>query len=329
MSSTSLTSAPPPPAVPGPSLIARAVGFFSGPVGFAIKLILLGALSALAIWAMGVLLADEKWIAAVVVGGVTLLIVLAYMLPSRHLVPLKFLIPGTVFLVAFVVIPIVSNANIAFTNWSTGHNLVKSEAIVAIEEISLVAPADGKTYAATPATKDGELVLLLVDDVDGSLHVGSEDGLEPLPPGTATVEGGTIVSAEGYEVVQGVGLAGIDTALAALVIPTGEDTFVRAEGLSLAVELQPTLVYVAANDTFRNVETGVVYRDNGDGSYEPGSGEKLEPGWRTRVGFQNFSTILTDPLVRGPFVRVLVWTFAFAAIAVFILRASDSSSRSS
>ncbi len=158
------------------------------------------------LWAVGVLVADGKWIAVLVVARGDALIDFVYLYPSRRLVPLKYLVPGVVFLVAFVVIPIVSNVNIAFTNWSTGHNLTKDEAIVAIEEVSLVAPADGKTYTATPATNDGELVLLLVDDVTGDLYVGSESGLEPLPAESATVEVGAITAAEGYEVLQGTDL---------------------------------------------------------------------------------------------------------------------------
>ena len=296
----------------------RAVGFFSGPVGFGIKIVLLAILNALVIWAAGVLVADDKWIAAAVVIAATALIDFVYLYPSRSLVPLKYLVPGIVFLVAFVVIPIVSNANIAFTNWSTGHNLTKDEAIVAIQEVSLVAPADGKSYTATPAMKDGELVLLLVDESNGDPYVGSESGLEPLPAESATVEVGTITAAEGYEVLQGNELSGLDTELAALVIPAADDRFIRAEGLSLAVELQPTLVYDEAKDTFTNIETGTVFMDNGEGSYESASGEVIEPGWRTHVGFQNFSTVLTNPLYRDPFVRVFVWTFTYAALSVFL-----------
>ena len=304
--------------VPSPSWLVRAVGFFSGPVGLGIKLGLLALLNALVLWAVGVLVADEKWIAALIAVAATALIDFIYLYPSRRLVPLKYLTPGVVFLIAFVVIPIVSNANIAFTNWSTGHNLTKDEAIVAIQEVSLVAPADGKSYTATPATRDGELVLLLVDDVTGDLYVGTEDGLEPLPPESATVQVGTITAAEGYDVLQGNELAGIDAELAALVIPAGEDHFVRAEGLSLAVELQPTLEYDSANDTFTNIETGTVYTDNGEGSYVSVAGEALEPGWRTHIGFENFTTVLTDPLYRDPFVRVFVWTFFYAALSVFL-----------
>ncbi len=305
-------------AVPNPSLLARATGFFSGPVGLAIKLILLGALNALAIWAIGVLLSDEKWIAALAVGAATLLIDLVYLVPSRRLIPLKFLVPGTVFLVAFVVIPIISNANIALSNWSTGHNLSKDEAIVAIQEVSLVAPADGATYVMTPAERQGELVLLLVDEATGKPYVGTEDGLQPLPPAGVTIANGAITAAEGYELVQGEELAGIDQQLSMLLVPTRGNSFVRAEGLSQAIELQPTLEYDEATDTFRSIETGVVYRDNGEGSYESAAGEVLEPGWRTYVGFENFTTILTDPLIRDPFVRVFIWTFAYAFLSVFI-----------
>jgi arabinogalactan oligomer/maltooligosaccharide transport system permease protein len=304
--------------VPSPSLLARGVGFFSGTVGLVVKLAILCAVNALAVWAVGVLLSDDRWLGAVVIGTVTVLIDAAYLYPSDRLVPLKFLVPGTVFLVAFVVVPIVSNANIAFTNWSTGHNLSKDEAIVAIQAVNLVAPADASTYTSTPAEKDGELVLLLVDDATGKTYVGTKDGLEPLPKDSVTVQVGAITAAEGYEVVKGTDLAGIDTELATLVIPTGKGRFIKAEGLSIANEVEPTLVYHPATDTFTNVENGTVYRDDGEGSFVSASGEALEPGWKTHVGFQNFTTILTDPLVRDPFVRVFVWNFAYAALSVFI-----------
>lgn len=304
--------------VPRPSLVARGIGFFSGTVGLVIKLVLLGALSALAIWAVAILIGDGKSLAALAIAAATLVIVAIYVIPDRRLVPLKYLVPGTVFLVAFVAVPIISNVNIAFTNWSTLHNLTQDEAIRAIQERSLVSAADAATYTSTPAKSDGELVLLLVDDVTGDVYVGTKDGLESLPPGTATVENGAIVAADGYDVVQGNDLFAIDQELAALVIPTGEDSYIKPEGLSIANEVQPTVRYDAATDTFTNIETGVVYADNGEGAYESPSGELLEPGWKTHVGLQNFQTILTDPLVRDPFVRVFIWTFAYAFLSVLI-----------
>ena len=64
---------------------------------------------------------------------------------------------------------------------------------------------------------------------------------------------------------------------------------------------------------------GTVFRDNGTGSFvAPRSGEELEPGWKTHVGLENFSTMIHDPLIRKPFLSVFAWTFVFAASVVLL-----------
>ena len=78
-----------------------------------------------------------------VLAAATLVLDAIYLSPRRT-IPLKFLIPGTIFLIAFQVVPIVYNVNVAFTNWSTGHILVKSEAIDGIKRNSLVQPATAR-----------------------------------------------------------------------------------------------------------------------------------------------------------------------------------------
>jgi arabinogalactan oligomer/maltooligosaccharide transport system permease protein len=314
---TSLPTAPPGDVhVPRPSLVARAVALFAGPVGVVCKVLLLAAANALGLWAFVGLLVEDKWAIALTALLATIAIDVVYLMPGRRTVPLKFLVPGTVLLIVFMLVPIVYNATIAFTNYSTGHNLTKEEAIAAIQEASLVAPVDGKAYTMTPAERRGQLVLLLADDEAGTAFVGTEEGLEELPADEVTITGGAVTAAEGYTVLAGNELAGIDQQLTALVVPVDEDTFIRAEGLSTAVELTPLLRYDEAKDTFTNVETGVVYSDNGEGSYADPSGQVLEQGWHINVGFDNFEAIFTDPLVRDPFVSVFVWTFAYAGISV-------------
>ena len=210
---------------------------------------------------------QREHLAGLCVLAATLAIDAVYLLPTRGLVPVKFLVPGTVFLIGFQLIPIVYNASVAFSNWSTGHNLTKEEAIQTIQETSLAQPPNGAFYTMTPAREDGTLVLLLVDQASGKTFVGTEEGLTPLPSGDATVENGAITEAPGYEVLTGQGLAGIDQELAGLVVPAGGDSFVRAEGLSTALELTPTLRYDPEADTFTNIENGAVFSDNGKGAY--------------------------------------------------------------
>ena len=302
--------------IPRPSLVARLLRTFSGPLGVAMKVVLLALANALGIWAFASLASNGNWLIAAGSGLATIAIDAFYLLPGRRFIPAKFLVPGTIMLIVFQLIPITYNAGIAFTNWSTGHNLKKDEAIAAIQEASLVPPLDGRQFAMTPAKERGQLVLLLVNDRGGKPYVGTEDGVEPLPPADVTIENGVITQAKGYEVLQGDQLAGIDQALTDLVVPVDEDTFIRAEGLSTAVELAPTLRYDPVADTFTNIDSGLVYSDNGEGSYADPSGQVLEQGWRIRVGLDNFKQIFTDPLIRDPFLGVFAWTFVYAGLSV-------------
>ena len=297
---------------------ARLVAVFSGTVGLVLKIVLLAVVNALAVWGGTVLAGQQKWVALGVLAAATLALDLIYLSPRRA-IPLKFLIPGTVFLIAFQVVPIVYNVNVGFTNWSTGHILVKSEAIDGIKRNSLGQPANGTSYAMAPARdQDANLVLLLVDEADGKEYVGTKDELKPLDKGSLKLgQFGTIASAPGYEIVRGKDLLALDQELASFTVPTASGA-IRAEGTETALELAPTLHYSRLNDTFTRIEDGKVFRDNGKGSFVAASGEELEPGWRTNIGLANFSAVLRDPLIREPFLRVFLWTFVFALSIVLI-----------
>ena len=183
--------------IPRPALVARLLALFSGPLGVVLKYVFLALANALGIWAFVGLVSNEKWFIAAAAAIATIAIDLFYLLPGRRFIPAKFLVPGVIMLIVFQVVPIVYNAGIAFTNWSTGHNLTKEEAIFAIQEASLVPPADGRTFVMTPAKQNGKLVLLLVGDVNGKPFAGTEDGLEPLAPADVTIENGAITAADG------------------------------------------------------------------------------------------------------------------------------------
>ena len=107
-------------------------------------------MNGLAVWAAYVLISRSHWIALGVLALATLAIDVVYLGP-RSAVPLKFLVPGTVFLIAFQVIPIIYTVQVAFTNYSTGHILTKADAVKQIELTSLQPPANGKTYTMAVA----------------------------------------------------------------------------------------------------------------------------------------------------------------------------------
>jgi arabinogalactan oligomer/maltooligosaccharide transport system permease protein len=308
-------------------MVARAVAAFSGRTGYAIKIALLCVSNALAAWAVYVLVSHHRWPAVGVLLAATALIDYVYLAPRRWTLPAKFLIPGTVFLIGFQVIPIVYTINVAFSNYSTGHILTKSQAIDAIKVNSLDQLPNSRQFdMAVARDGGGNLVLILHDQGKGGrVYVGTEKGLTPLANGTYTLNDlGQPTAAKGYTLVKGAELFALDQQLRSLEVPTTGVSAIQPQGTSNAVELSPTLRYDPKTDTFERLSDGAVFRDNGLGSFvaapAPGQTQQavLEPGWKTYVGGRNFGKMIHDPLIRKPFLSVFLWTFVFAASVVLL-----------
>lgn len=329
MSVTPAPSSATPARAPRPAVTSRLISAFSGVVGFAVKIVLLSLMNGLAVWAAYVLATGSHWAALGVLVAATLLIDLLYM--AQHgTIPAKFLIPGTVFLLGFQVVPIIYTVEVALTNYSTGHIATKAEAKKQIELTSLQPPENGRSYTmAVARDAHGKLVLILQDDITKKDFLGTPKGLTPLPASDVTAPGGAITAAKGFRLLHGLELFNLDKTLQTYIVPVGK-AGIRPQTTSTAVELQPTLRYDAKRDVFIRISDGTVFRDNGKGEYAHGA-DGLEPGWKTSVGFGNFSRILHDPLVRQPFLSVFVWTIVFAvgtvalsfAVGLFLAIALD------
>jgi arabinogalactan oligomer/maltooligosaccharide transport system permease protein len=316
VNSTTATAPAPELSIPQGAFVPRLIAAFSGTTGLAVKLGLLAASNALAVWAAYVLATHHHWIAIIVLAAATALIDFVY-LARRGTLPAKFLVPGTLLLACFQLIPIIYTIEISFTNYSTGHVVTKSQAVRQIEITSLQAPPNGKTYTMAAARDaSGKLVLILQDDASKKDYVGTQKGLTPLPADAVTATGGGISAAKGYTILHGIALFNLDKQLQTYVVPIGA-AGIRPQGISTAVELEPTLRYDAKRDVFVRISDGAVFRDDGVGEYAH-AGQALEPGWKTGIGTKNFSRIAHDPNVRAPFIRVFVWTFVFAGGTVFL-----------
>jgi arabinogalactan oligomer / maltooligosaccharide transport system permease protein len=127
-----------------------------------------------------------------------------------------------------------------------------------------------------------------------------------------------VTGAEGYTLVRPNELLALDRELSAYTVPSGGSRAIRPEGLDVATELEPTLRYEEATGEFVRIRDAARFRDNGRGSFAAASGEELEPGWRTNVGLDNFTKLVEQPLIRRPFIRVFIWTLAFATGTVLI-----------
>jgi arabinogalactan oligomer/maltooligosaccharide transport system permease protein len=298
------------------SLPTRAIAVFSGTVGVALKIAFLGIVNAIAIWAAVVLVDHHRWPALAVLAFATAAIDAIY-LARRWTLPAKFLVPGTVFLLGFQVIPVVYTINVAFTNYSTGHILTKAQAIAGIKSNSLTEAENGKSYTMAPARdKAGSLVLVLLDEDTGKAYIGSRNKLQSIPRSDVSTSAGDITGARGYHLLQGSELVGLDTELSAFTVPVGGGKAIQPQGLDTAVVLERTLRYDPRADAFIRIKDGATFRDNGRGAFVSASGEELEPGWKTYTGTRNFGRIIHSSLIRKPFLQVFAWTLVFATLTV-------------
>jgi arabinogalactan oligomer/maltooligosaccharide transport system permease protein len=299
------------------SWLARLIALFSGLGGLVVKIMLLSLLNAMVGWAIIVLFTQDRVVWALGTLGVLAILDFVYLRPNK-LLPAKFILPGSVLLIAYLIIPIFFTINTAFQRYSTGHVLTKSEAITTNLEQNVV--QGDKFYLMTPARDEsGALVLVLVDDTTGETYLGRGTGLESIDPATVMLdEFGDIVPPPGLTALTGVELFAADAELAALEVPIEGGGVIKTEGISGAFEAEPGLVYDEMRDVLIASDTGVEYSDNGRGSFVSAVGEELGVGWREYVGFENFSAVITNPLVRAPFLRAFVWTITFAASTVLI-----------
>ncbi|HEY5660114.1 MAG TPA: ABC transporter permease subunit [Gaiellaceae bacterium] len=284
-----------------------------------LKIAFLCILNGAMIWAVAVLADHHKWKPLILLVVATALLDAVYLINRGWTVPLKFLLPGTVFLIAFHVIPVIYSVDLAFSNYSTGHILSRSEAIANIQQNSLTEAANGASYSMTLLRgANHELVLALLDQDSGKTFLGTPDGLKPLAHDRVTVADGTITSVQGYTKVPERELGTIDTELSNYKVPVGGGKAIQPQGFDSAVVLEPVFRYDAKNDTFVRISNGAVYRDNGLGSFVSASGDDIEPGWKTYVGLRNFSRIAHSSLIRDPFLKVLAWTLFFATSVVLL-----------
>ena len=289
--------------------------------GLVVKIALLGLVLAVAIFAAFPLIEQGQWLGLALVVGVTALLFWIYLSPRR--IPAKYLIPGTLFLLAFQVFPVLYTMSTAFTNFGDAHRGSKEDAIRAIEGASITKVEGSTDYRLAIATTGdpatGDIVFLLSDPETQASQLGTSDGLEPLPAdGLQFSPEGNITEAPGYTILTIGAAGGREEDLADFSVPTADGAIVAA-GLTRAFEGAPQRAYDEACDCIKDAETGQTWTaDGSQGFFVDANGDNLAQGWQVNVGFRNVVDVVTDPLIAKYFFRTLLWNFAFAAITVAI-----------
>ncbi len=308
--------------------------------GFWMKLLGLAMVNGLGFWALPTLIREDQWafIVALLVG----LAGINWVYFSKRAFPLRWLVPGLVFMLLMVVYPIIFTFFVALSNWSTGHTLTKQVALERTLQRTFL-PEDPQRfdlwYFADPAIEPDELepadLRMLLRSEEGEFFYGTPrlQSAEPVEGATVDLETLEVVDDDGDGVPDRIdGLAQLNVA-ALLRVPS-----IAAGQLALDVPLEQGLsqaladqartaalrefkyTYDAAADAVIDNETGEVCPADGtignfvcpDGSF----GQTF--GWRVSIGLSNFTDVATDPRIRDPFIRVFVWNVSYAFLSVLL-----------
>lgn len=244
---------------------------------------------------------------------------------SKKLVPLKFLFPGIVLLVVFVVVPIVYTVVMSTFNYRTGNEITRDEAIEQIFETGYTPDPNFTSYYMTLGTLDGSLAALLTDATTNDVYLGANGQATLMENGSYEVdEFGTAISTSGFEAISFEEAAAREAEVTSLRFTLSGDQFIRPEALdSASLNVQ---AFKLDSNTGELVDTanGITYIDNGNGNFvnKEDPQQKLFPGWRAFNPLENYLGLLTNPVIRGPFFGVFIWTFAFAFLTVLTMFAT-------
>ena len=268
-----------------------------------------------AVFSFTLLLMYISWVVYMVgqpmFGVIVLLVALGFLFVFglRRFYFARFIYPGIATMALFVIFPIVYTIYLGFTNYGS-FNLLTFERAKEVITSSTIVDKENALPFQLSQDGDGYRVYLTDGDtgylsdlvfMDGTKQqVSSQEAPAPI----SVLERRDAIKLRGP-------LAEIE-----VVLPSGD--VLSAIGLREFGGSKPEYVLVE-NDRLRHEETGsVLTPDHSIGFYVNESGEKVTPGWRTNIGWQNFERIFQSEGIRAPMASIFIWTVVFAVSSVVL-----------
>ena len=285
--------------------------------GIGLRLGVLALIDAFAIWFIYqiVALGGNIYIAGMM-GFIALGLNIIFL--SDKLYALRWFGPGLALMFMLVVYPVVFTTYTAFTNYGTGNLLNKGLAISQLEKLTFVPETEG-AYSWTAFMTEGEEFILWVQSQTGDEAIlvgpGVELSLEEIGAGPLDADG-IPESIPGYTRLARAQTLRHLSKLGAIGFGDADDAII-VQSMDSAAKALPRYVYDEARDVLVDQQTGVEYTPQ-NGRFTSPDGQQLIPGFFVTIGWENFQRLYNSPALRGPFLRVFIWTFVFAAMIVLI-----------
>jgi arabinogalactan oligomer/maltooligosaccharide transport system permease protein len=293
---------------------------FTGTPALLLKIAIIAISDAILVSMLFAALAKDQTVMATVIVVVLLIINFVYF--SKKTMPFKFLAPGVILLITFVVVPVIYTVAMSGYSYKTGNEISKKDAITQLINSGISADAENTTFDTVIGKVNGNLAALATKQTTGEVGIATEKSYTLLSSDQfIRDEYGVAVSADGFVRLSDTEAANADSLISSIKFPLGDGYFLSPQGLDVAVRVIQSLVYDEASDSVKNLLEGTTFKDNNRGNFAniENPDQKLEPGWRAYNNFENYLNLFRDPVVRGPFLKVFVWTFIFAFTTVIMM----------
>jgi maltose/maltodextrin transport system permease protein len=234
---------------------------------------------------------------------------------SRQTVALRYLFPGVLAAIVFVVFPMVYTVSIGFTNYSSKNLLSYERARAYLLDETFRAPGPGYGFSLHP---DGQEFRIRLVDQEDEARAFISDPLALRKPAALEVaarpEAELKIALNEALPLKDVIAQQKDIRALALKLPDG--AVVRMTSLREFGPVQK-LYTDNADGTLTSKADGTRLNPNHDtGFFVTDAGEAKQPGFTVGIGFAHYVRIFTDKKFQEPFLRIFVWTVVFSALTV-------------
>lgn len=288
-------------------------------LGLLIPYLGLAALNAMALTFIYAFLRDDNLNLVLVFIIITALANIVILVP--RLWPLRWIAPGLLLAILFVIYPIAYTVVTGFSNYGDGHMLTKGQTISLLEQQQFI-PQDAQTYRWSVYQNDAEnYALWLSSDTSGTLSAA-------FAPAGAAIRDITSPTNEppaefdGYRLLTRAEQTRALVTLQTAIFGIGEDTAAILNGRQAARPLVQRYIYNAEANTILDQKTNTIYQaDDSQGLFVPEGGARadaLTPGYRVSIGLANFQRLFSNPALLTPLVDISVWTVTYAVASVIL-----------
>ncbi len=242
-----------------------------------------------------------------------------YIYSSAKTLAWRYLFPGVAGMIVFVAFPLLYTVQIGFTNYSASNLLSEERARAYLLDQSTV--DENSAYFFTLHREKTTLRILLTPPTDShetTRFISSAIKLDRDHASDAPIEMQTLT-----------------TTINSLGAPMSLREVLVYRDVLMAVRLKlpdnRTLQYVGvrefgsivpswnatADGALVQQSTGEIYVPNAvTGFFETAQGARMQPGFKVGIGFANYTRMMFDADIRGPFLSIFVWTIVFAGLTV-------------